>query len=68
VSSVLVTAFVFDRARVTVCVDGCFWHGCPLHGTWPKANAQWWRDKITANVRRDRAATVALEAAGWRVV
>src|SRR5262245_50663320 len=31
----------FVRARVVVFVDGCFWHGCPKHGTWPKANADW---------------------------
>ena len=58
----------FTRARVAVFVDGCFWHGCPLHGTWPKVNARWWRDKITTNVQRDRATTAALEAAGWRVL
>src|SRR5437867_3896947 len=28
----------FLNARVAVFVDGCFWHGCPTHGTWPKAN------------------------------
>lgn len=49
-------------------VDGCFWHGCPVHGTWPKANAAWWRDKIEKNVERDRNTTDALKAAGWRVL
>ena len=23
--------FVFPRQRVAVFVDGCFWHGCPIH-------------------------------------
>src|SRR5688572_32846118 len=27
----------FLRAKIAVFVDGCFWHGCPTHGTWPKA-------------------------------
>ncbi len=22
---------VFTRARLAVFIDGCFWHGCPLH-------------------------------------
>src|SRR5713226_5099519 len=44
---------VFASARVAVFVDGCFWHGCPLHGTWPKANAVWWRNKIETNRTRD---------------
>lgn len=59
---------VFTRLKVAVYVDGCFWHGCPLHGTWPKANAQWWREKIEANQRRDQRATAILSASGWTVV
>ena len=55
----------FPRARVAVFVDGCFWHGCPEHGTWPKANATWWRKKILANVERDRDTDDRLERAGW---
>jgi DNA mismatch endonuclease (patch repair protein) len=59
---------LFPRARVAVYVDGCFWHSCPEHGTWPKANAEWWRAKIHANVTRDRDTDMQLVAAGWRVV
>jgi DNA mismatch endonuclease (patch repair protein) len=59
---------VFARARVAVFVDGCFWHSCPEHGTWPRANAEWWRAKIHANVTRDRDTDSQLGAAGWLVV
>jgi DNA mismatch endonuclease (patch repair protein) len=59
---------VFPRARVAVFVDGCFWHGCPQHMTWPKANAGWWRAKIMANVARDRRTDERLREAGWTVV
>jgi DNA mismatch endonuclease (patch repair protein) len=58
----------FVSARVAVFIDGCFWHGCPVHGTWPKANAQWWRDKIHSNIRRDRDTDVQLMANGWTVL
>jgi DNA mismatch endonuclease, patch repair protein len=58
----------FVSVKVAVFVDGCFWHGCPTHGTWPKANAAWWRAKISANVRRDRDTDERLRAAGWRVL
>jgi DNA mismatch endonuclease (patch repair protein) len=27
------TVFVFRAQRLTVFVDGCCWHGCPLHAT-----------------------------------
>jgi DNA mismatch endonuclease (patch repair protein) len=51
-----------------VFVDGCFWHGCPTHGTSPKANAAWWQAKIAANQARDRDTDRLLGEAGWKVV
>lgn len=59
---------VFKSARVVVFVDGCFWHGCPLHGTWPKKNADFWRTKIEANRSRDADTNVRLVDAGWLVM
>jgi DNA mismatch endonuclease (patch repair protein) len=58
----------FIRAKLAVFVDGCFWHGCPVHGTWPKRNAKWWRDKIEGNMRRDRDTNRRLATAGWKVL
>jgi DNA mismatch endonuclease (patch repair protein) len=58
----------FLSARVLVFVDGCFWHGCPRHATWPKANAYWWRAKIEANRERDARNTAALKRLGWTVI
>ena len=63
-----VADIVFIGARVAVFVDGCFWHGCPLHATWPKQNAEFWRKKITANRERDLDTNARLEADGWKVV
>jgi DNA mismatch endonuclease (patch repair protein) len=59
---------VFTGARVAVFVDGCFWHRCPIHGSDPKANSDYWAPKLRRNVVRDRRVDQALEAAGWRVV
>lgn len=58
----------FVSARVLVFVDGCFWHGCPVHATWPKANADWWREKLEGNMRRDADATARLRQDGWAVL
>jgi DNA mismatch endonuclease (patch repair protein) len=58
----------FAGARVAVFVDGCFWHGCPEHGTWPKQNAEFWRAKILANQERDRDTDARLRADGWKVL
>jgi len=42
--------------------------GCPLHATRPKANAAFWRKKISANRTRDRLVTRTLRRRGWRVL
>lgn len=58
----------FARAKVAVMIDGCFWHGCPEHATQPKANSEWWRDKLDRNMARDMETTEHLTAAGWTVL
>ena len=58
----------FTRWRVAVQVDGCFWHGCPDHGTSPNRNSEWWRWKIARNKARDRDTDVQLRSLGWTVI
>lgn len=59
---------VFGPAKVAVFVDGCFWHGCPEHGTWPKRNGEFWRGKIEKNRARDADTDRRLAAEGWLAV
>lgn len=58
---------VFGPSRVAVFVDGCFWHGCPEHATWPRSNAEFWRTKIEGNRLRDADTDRRLIEAGWAV-
>jgi DNA mismatch endonuclease (patch repair protein) len=60
--------FVFPKLKLAVFVDGCFWHGCPIHATEPKTNAEFWREKLARNQTRDRFVTRTLRRAGWRVL
>ncbi|HTH46183.1 MAG TPA: very short patch repair endonuclease [Candidatus Limnocylindria bacterium] len=60
--------FVFPRLRLALFVDGCFWHGCPQHGTKPRGNAAFWRKKFAANRARDLRVTRMLRRHGWRVL
>jgi DNA (cytosine-5)-methyltransferase 1 len=59
---------VFDDAGIVAFVDGCFWHACPKHRSAPKANSDWWAQKLEANTRRDRDTNVRLHDEGWLVL
>lgn len=60
--------FYFERQRLAVFVDGCFWHGCPKCGHTPKTNSRYWREKIEGNRRRDRRTNQILRHKGIRVL
>jgi len=60
--------FVFQRARLAVFVDGCFWHGCRWHCRMPQDNREYWQRKILRNATRDRSTTKLLRQSGWRVL
>lgn len=56
------------KAKIAVFIDGCFWHGCPIHATFPKHNEKWWADKLARNQARDREVDESLRADGWIVL
>ena len=60
--------FTFRSVKLVVFVDGCFWHGCPIHSRLPQNNADFWVRKLNANCCRDRATDAALRRRGWRVM
>jgi DNA mismatch endonuclease (patch repair protein) len=51
-----------------VFVDGCFWHGCPEHGSMPVSNRDYWQMKLTRNSERDAAVNAVLGQSDWSVV
>ena len=59
---------VFQKAKIAVFVDGCFWHGCPTHFKVSGVNEQWWRAKIERTRYRDQETDRVLTDAGWTVV
>jgi len=59
---------VFPGARVVVFVDGCFWHGCPIHASLPRSNQSYWAPKLARNRERDSEQSALLAASGWTVV
>jgi DNA mismatch endonuclease (patch repair protein) len=59
---------IFPQLKIAVFLDGCYWHGCPLHASLPKTNGAWWLAKLEENKARDRRHNTALESAGWVAV
>jgi DNA mismatch endonuclease (patch repair protein) len=60
--------FVFPKQKVALFVDGCFWHGCPVHANMPKNNRAFWKKKLQGNKERDKNVSTELRKLGWRVV
>jgi DNA mismatch endonuclease (patch repair protein) len=57
---------VFGPAKVALFVDGCFWHGCPDHGSrTTRSNPTYWAEKVRRNRERDHHTDTLLEAVGW---
>ena len=56
--------------KQAIFVHGCFWHGhdCKRGARAPKANADYWSQKIARNKSRDVETQARLEALGWRVL
>ena len=59
---------VFPKHKAVIFVHGCFWHGHGCHlFKWPGTRSEFWREKISSNVRRDHWHFSALTDSGWRV-
>lgn len=61
---------VLPKYKTVVFVNGCFWHGHEScrYFVWPKNNAEFWKEKITGNIQRDKRNHHLLEEQGWRVI
>ncbi len=61
---------VMSKYKTVIFINGCFWHGhegCKYF-VWPKNNAEFWREKITDNIKRDKRNRQKLIEQGWRVI
>lgn len=59
---------VLPRWNAVIFVHGCFWHGHDCHlFRWPASRPEFWREKIGANIARDRRDQQALRQESWRV-
>lgn len=58
---------VFPKYNAVIFAHGCFWHGHSCHlFKWPASNTEFWRTKITRNMKLDKEHLVQLQEMGWR--
>lgn len=58
----------FPGKKIAVFVNGCFWHRCPkCKLPLPRSNRDFWKNKFTRNVERDKLKKKRLEDNGWEV-
>ena len=61
---------VLPKYNTVIFINGCFWHGhkgCPYFVI-PKTRTEWWLQKIKGTRTRDKAAEIALNVMGWKVI
>lgn len=59
---------VFPSLRMSIFIDSCFWHGCPIHFRIPKSNINYWEHKINRNRQRDEEINRKYKEMGWEIV
>lgn len=61
---------VFPSRHIALFVHGCFWHGhdCPRGQLMPVTNANFWRNKLSGNIKRDAKVKVELIKLGWQPI
>ena len=60
--------FVFQKEKVAVFVDGCFWHGHDCRNTRPFNNQDYWQKKRKQNIKHDQEVTALFKSRGWTVL
>ena len=63
---------VLKKYKTCIFINGCFWHK-PLKGRcgncrMPKTNKAFWKDKLSANIKRDKSKLKRLEDQGWNFI
>ncbi|XOB42353.1 MAG: DNA mismatch endonuclease Vsr [Candidatus Nealsonbacteria bacterium] len=60
--------FYFPKEKIAIFIDGCFWHACKKCFCNPATNRNFWAEKITNNINRDKKINTLLKRQGIDVV
>lgn len=59
---------VLPKYKTVIFVDSCFWHGCEKHGSLPQTRREFWENKISRNIFRDKEVSLFYENKGWNII
>jgi len=60
---------ILPKYKTAIFIHGCFWHGHTCkRGALPTANIEFWENKISGNIERDKHNVLELEKQGWIVI
>jgi len=61
---------ILPKYKTCIFINGCFWHAHKRcrYFVWPEYNAEFWREKISDNVKRDKKNYAKLISLGWNVI
>ena len=60
---------VLPKYKTVIFIHGCFWHGHMCKAAkLPTTRQEFWQDKISNNIARDRRNVSDLELTGWKVI
>ena len=60
---------VLPKYKTVIFINGCFWHHHDCrYFKWPENNAEFWKNKIKCNEKRDSLNYEKLKDLGWKVL
>ena len=57
-----------SKYKIVIFIDSCFWHSCPVHGTRPKSNVDFWNKKLNRNVEKAIEVNKFYESNKWNIL
>ena len=57
-----------SKYKIVIFIDSCFWHCCPVHGTRPKSNVDFWNKKLNRNVEKAIEVNKFYEFNNWNIL
>lgn len=56
------------KYKIVIFIDSCFWHSCPIHGTRPKSNVEFWNKKLNRNTEKDMEVNSFYISNDWNIL